>query len=47
MDFLEIKQVLTIIFTLKIIFYLLFLDFLIPWTARQIQGRQGQKRKRL
>jgi sterol desaturase/sphingolipid hydroxylase (fatty acid hydroxylase superfamily) len=36
MNFLGIKQVLTIIFTLKITFYFLFLDFLIPWTARII-----------
>jgi hypothetical protein len=36
MHFLGIKQVLTIIFTLKIIFYLLFLGFLVSWTGRII-----------
>jgi hypothetical protein len=40
MNFLGIKQVLTIIFTI-IIFYLLFLDFLISWTARQFLERTG------
>jgi hypothetical protein len=41
MNFLGIKQVLTIIFTLKIIFYLLFLDFLISCTVRQFLDSTG------
>jgi hypothetical protein len=41
MNFLGIKQVLTFIFTLKIIFYLLFLDFLMSWTARQFLESTG------
>jgi hypothetical protein len=36
MNFLGIKQVLVIIFTLKIYFYFNFLDFLFPRTARKI-----------
>jgi hypothetical protein len=36
MHFLGNKQVLTIIFTLKIIFYLLFPGFLVSWTGRLI-----------
>jgi hypothetical protein len=36
MNFLGIKQVLVIIFTLKINLYFIFLDFLFPWTARKI-----------
>jgi hypothetical protein len=35
MNFLGIKQVLVIIFTFKIIFHIIFLDFLSSWTARQ------------
>jgi hypothetical protein len=36
MNFLEIKQVLVVIFTLKINFYFIFLDFLSPWTECKI-----------
>jgi hypothetical protein len=41
MNFLGIKQVLTIIFTLKIIFYLLFLDFLFPGLGAWIHKTAG------
>jgi hypothetical protein len=35
MNFLGVKQVLVIIFTFKINFYIIFLDFLSSWTAHQ------------
>jgi hypothetical protein len=39
MNFLGIKQVLVIIFVLKINFYFIFLDFLFSWTERKISEK--------
>jgi hypothetical protein len=36
MNFLGIIQILAIIFTLKLNFYIIFLDFPFPWTTRVI-----------
>jgi hypothetical protein len=41
MNFLEIKQVLAIIFTLKINFYIHLVNFPVLWTARQLPKRTG------
>jgi hypothetical protein len=41
MNFLRIKQILTITFKLKIDFYSLFLDFSIYWTGPQFSEMPG------
>jgi hypothetical protein len=41
MNFLGIKQIVAMIFTLKINFCIIFLDFSFPWTARQLIERPG------
>jgi hypothetical protein len=45
MNFLGIKQILAIIFTLKISFYIIFLDFPFPWITRIINRNTGPWRK--
>jgi hypothetical protein len=40
-NFLRIKQILTITFILKIDFYSLFLDFSIYWTGPHLLGKTG------
>jgi hypothetical protein len=41
MHFLQIKQVLTFIYTLKIYFYFIFSGFSVLWTGPQIQRSAG------
>jgi hypothetical protein len=41
MHFLQIKQVLTFIYTLKIYFYFILSDFRVLWTGAQIQRSTG------
>jgi hypothetical protein len=41
MHFLQIKQVLTFIYTLEIYFYFIFSGFSVLWTGPQIQRSAG------
>jgi hypothetical protein len=41
MNFLQFKQILALIYALKINFYLLLMDFLTFWTRRQLQESAG------